>query len=127
MSKNTDDKTALPVRKIFIVDDDVSMGRSLEFLLTTYGYEVETFSSGPDFFRAVAPEDSGLLILDIHMPGMDGFQIQEKCGAKRRIIMMTAHSVEGQKERALRAGAMGFISKPFRERDLLAMIEQAFA
>ena len=120
---NTDKKT------IYIVDDDESICRSLKLLLRTFEFEVETFLSGKAFFSAVSDTNPGCLVLDIHLPGLDGWEVQKRLaatGSKRQVIIMTADKNGGLKERALEAGALGFLRKPFNDQELIDLLNLAF-
>lgn len=110
------------------MDDDVSVCRALSILLATYGFTVNTFTSAEEFFRTVPNSAPGCLILDIHMPGLDGWETQQhllKSGSKRPIIMVTANKEDANKERALKAGAVGFLQKPFNDQELVSLINLA--
>ena len=114
--------------QIFIVDDDVSVCRALDILLVTYGFTVDTFISAEDFFRAVPNSVPGCLILDIHMPGLDGWETQQrllKSGSNRPVIIMSADENKWLNERVLKAGATGFLQKPFNDQALIDLIEVA--
>ena len=114
--------------KIFIVDDDASVCRSLSVLLATYGFTVDTFTSAEEFFRAVPNSVPGCLLLDIHMPGLDGWETQQrllKSGSNRPVIIMSADKNGGLNERALKAGAVGFLQKPFNDQALVDLITSA--
>ena len=116
-------------KKIFIVDDDESVGRALKCLLMTFGFEVETFLSGKTFFDVVADTAPGCLVLDVHMPGLDGWEVQRRlavAGSKRQVIFITAEKNGGLRERALKTGALGFLIKPFKDQELVDLINQAF-
>ena len=115
-------------KQIFIVDDDVSVCRALSALLVTYGFTVDTFTLAEEFFRAVPNSVQGCLILDIHMPGLDGWETQErllKSGSNRPVIIMSADKNGGVNERALKAGAVGFLQKPFQDQALVDLINSA--
>ncbi len=116
-------------KQIFIVDDDESVCRALSVLLVTYGFTVGTFTSADDFFRAVPNSVPGCLILDIHMPGLDGWETQQRLtesGSKRPVIFISADKNAGLNEKALKAGAVGFLQKPFNDRELVNLIKVAF-
>ncbi len=112
-------------KKIYIVDDDESVCRALRVLLTTFGFEVKTFNSGDSFFDAVPNDEPGCLVLDIHMPGMDGWVIQKKIldsGSKRKVIFISAEKKENASDQALKAGAVGFLQKPVDGQTLVDLI-----
>ncbi len=114
--------------QIYIVDDDRSVCYVLSILLSTYGFSVKTFSCAEDFFNAVPNSAPGCLLLDIHMPGLDGWETQKqllKSGSSRPVIFMSADQDEGLNERALKAGAVGYLRKPFNDRALVDLINVA--
>ena len=111
--------------KIYIVDDDESIRRALSRLIKSTGYDAETFDSAQLFLDSVPPDTQGILILDIRMPDIDGFELQRRLNASRsklQIIFITAHAQAGDRERAIKAGAKGFLQKPFSETSLLDFI-----
>jgi FixJ family two-component response regulator len=117
------------IKKVFIVDDDESVCRALKCLLMTFGFTVETFLSGQAFFNNVVETDPGCLILDINMPGLNGWEVQKRLskeGSKRQFIIITADKDNGLKERALEIGAVGFLQKPFNDQELVNLINQGF-
>ena len=112
----------------FIVDDDESVCRALSVLLVTYGFTVGTFTSAEEFFRAVPNSVPGCLILDIHMPGLDGWETQQrllKSGSSRPVIIISADKNDVNYERALKAGAAGYLQKPFNDQALVDLIDIA--
>ena len=116
-------------RQIYIVDDDESVCRALKLLLVSREFKVATFNSAEDFFSAVPNSTPGCLILDINMPGLKGWEAQQrllKSGSKRPVMIISADRMLGLKERALNVGAMGFLQKPFNDEDLIGLINQAF-
>ena len=116
-------------KQIFIVDDDESVCRALKLLMMTYGFAVETFSSANFFFSTIQNSTPGCLILDIHMPGLNGWETQKKLtesGSDRAVIMITADKEEGLKERVLKAGALGSLQKPFNNEELVNLVNLAF-
>jgi CheY-like chemotaxis protein len=116
-------------RLINIVDDDASVCRALKILLTAYGFNVKSFPSADDFFSTVPEHAPGCLILDIHMPGLDGWEAQQRLltsGSKCPVIIMSADKNSGLKERALKSGAVGFLLKPFPAKELVDLIHLAF-
>ena len=115
-------------KQIYIVDDDVSVCRALSVLLATYGFTVDTFASAEDFLRTVPNNIPGCLILDIHMPGLDGWEAQQcllESGSQRAVIIISADKNAELKERALKAGAVGFLQKPFNDQALVNLINIA--
>jgi len=119
----------LPANKqIFIVDDDESVGRALGVLLGTYGFKVDTFTYPEAFFRAVPNTVTGCLILDIHMPGLDGWGTLRQLiasGSNRPVILMSADKDGEFNEKALKSGAAGYLQKPFNDRALVNLINGA--
>jgi len=116
-------------KQIYILDDDESVLRSLKMLMVSYGFAVDTFSSAEEFFKAVPNSAIGCLILDIHMPGLNGWDTQQrltKTGYKLPVIVITADKDDRFKERAFKAGAVGFLQKPFEDHYLLHMVNQVF-
>ncbi|MDO8662470.1 MAG: response regulator [Candidatus Omnitrophota bacterium] len=115
--------------QVFIVDDDVSVCRALSVLLVTYGFIVDTFTSTEDFFRVVPNSAPGCLLLDIHMPTLDGWETLRQLlesGSSRPVIIMSADKNGGLNEKALKAGAVGFLQKPFNDQALVDFINIAF-
>jgi len=122
------EETLLNKKQIYIVDDDESVCRSLGILLATYGFTVDTFSSAEEFFCAVPDSTPGCLIMDIHMPGLDGWKAQQRIiesGSKRPVIIISAEKISINYERALKAGAVGYLQKPFNDQALVDLINIA--
>ena len=110
---------------IYVVDDDESVRRALRRLLKSAGFNVETFNSAQSFLDSVLLDTEGCLILDVRMPGINGFELQKKLNDRRsnlHIIFITAHAQAGDRERAMEAGAIGFLQKPFNDQSLLDLI-----
>jgi len=113
-------------RQVYIVDDDESVCRALSILLATYGFTVATFTSAVEFFSAVPNSVPGCLILDIHMPGLDGWEALKHLitsGSSRPVIIVSADKNGGLNEKALKAGAAGYLQKPFNDQALVDLIE----
>jgi FixJ family two-component response regulator len=113
---------------VFIVDDDPSFRDSLQFLLESVGLEVRSFSSARDFLSGADPEVPGCLLLDVRMPGMNGLDLQNELADAKislPIIFITGHGTVPMSVRAMKAGAVDFLDKPFDERDLFNAIHQA--
>jgi FixJ family two-component response regulator len=121
----------MPAQKqVFIIDDDISIGRALMILLFSHGMKAKAFSSSKEFFHSVPKNISGCLILDIHMPGADGWKTLEKfarLGLKRPVILISADMSARVQERALKAGVIGYLQKPFDELALVSLLERGFA
>ena len=116
-------------KQIYILDDDESVRRSLKLLMVSYGFAVDTFSSAEGFFSAVPNSAVGCLILDIHMMGLNGWDTMQRLtenGSLLPIIVITADKDDTFKEKALKAGAVGFLQKPFEDHYLLHMVNQVF-
>ncbi len=114
---------------VYIVDDDESVNRSLEFLMSIYGFAVKTFLCAEDFFSDVPNNAPGCLILDINLPGLNGWEVQQqlvKMGCQRPVIFITGGKYGDFKEKALKEGAVGFLQKPFNNQELLDLVDQAF-
>ena len=114
-------------KQIFIVDDDESVCRALSILLVTYGFTVGAFTSAEKFFRAVPNNVPGCLILDIHMPVLDGWKTLQQLlasGSSRSVIIISADKNGELNEKALKAGAIGFLQKPFNDQDLVELINK---
>jgi len=119
----------LEEKQIYILDDDESVLRSLKLLMVSYGFAVDTFSSAEEFFRAVPNSALGCLILDIHMMGSNGWDTMQRLSEKGPalpVIVITADKDDSLKEKALKAGAVGFLQKPFEDHYLLHMVNQVF-
>ena len=108
------------------MDDDESVCRALKTLLMTYDFEVKTFNSAQSFFDTVPPDDPGCLLLDIHMPGLDGWEVQKRIlasGSNRPVIFISAEKKDDATNRALKAGAVGFLQKPVNGQTLVDLIQ----
>jgi two-component system response regulator FixJ len=115
-------------KQVYIVDDDLSVCRALDVLLGTYGFTVDTFTSAEEFFLTVPDNAAGCLLLDIHMPGRDGWEALQHLvtsGSSRPVIIISADKQEGLNEKALHAGAAGYLQKPFNDQDLVELINSA--
>ena len=113
---------------ISVVDDDESNREAVSTLLKSAGFTVETFASAEDFLNSTHRHHTGCLILDLRMPGMNGLELQQRLAAARSripIIFVTADADEAARARALQAGAIDFLPKPFREEALLQAVRMA--
>jgi len=113
---------------ILIVDDDVAVRESLAALLGACGFATEEYSSGVDFLARAAPSAAGCLIADIRMPDMDGLELQGHVASRfpnLAVIIVTGHGDVPLAVRAMKAGAVDFIEKPFVEEVILDAIQRA--
>jgi len=113
---------------IMIVDDDGSMRRAARRLIKSSGFAVETFASAEDFLASGRLDATACLVLDVQMPGLNGLELQSRLiseGCQIPIVFITAYNDENAREQALRAGAVGYLVKPFEEADLLNGINLA--
>src|ERR1700726_2712226 len=113
---------------VFVVDDDPSVRRSMERLIQSTGFKVQTFRSAGEFLRRPRPEGPACLVLDARLPGLSGLDLQRELtssGIQLPIIFMTAHGDIPMTVRAMKGGAMEFLTKPFRTRRLLDAIRAA--
>jgi FixJ family two-component response regulator len=113
---------------VFVVDDDASMRKALSNLIRSVGLRAETFASAPEFLAANLPEAPCCLILDVRLPGLSGLDFQTKLASAEievPIIFITAHGDIPMTVRAMKAGAIEFLTKPFRDQDLLDAIQVA--
>jgi FixJ family two-component response regulator len=110
------------------VDDDSAVRESLDSLIRSVGLRVESFSSAHEFLRQKAPDVPACLVLDVRLPGLSGLDLQREMVEKERatpIIFITGHGDIPMGVRAMKAGAVEFLTKPFRDQDLLDAIHQA--
>jgi len=113
---------------VFVVDDDPSIREALNSLIRSVKLRVVTFSSAQEFLRYDRPEAPACLVLDIRLHGLNGLELQQQLirdGVHLPIIFITGHGDIPMSVRAMKAGAVEFLTKPFRERHLLRAIEQA--
>ena len=116
------------LRLVHLVDDDEAIRRSVGFMLKTSGFNVRTYESGVELMKATAALETGCILLDIRMPGMDGLEIQRALrdkGVSLPVIIMTGHGDVSLAVQAMKAGAVDFIEKPFEKAVLLSAIEHA--
>ena len=113
---------------VFIVDDDPSMRESLRNLIRSVGLRVELFASAQEFLRSKRPDVPICLVLDVRLPGLSGLDLQRRTtevGMELPIIFITGHGDIPMTVCAMKAGAVEFLTKPFRDQDLLDAIQQA--
>jgi len=115
---------------VLIIDDDPEFRDSVARLLRTVGLHARQFSSVPDFLKADPPDGPTCLVLDVRMPGRSGLELQRELIAANRqvpIIFITAHADVTMTVQAMKGGAIEFLTKPFRDQDLLDAIEAGLA
>jgi len=113
---------------VYVVDDNVSMRESLKNLIRSVGLRVEVFASAQEFLRVKRSDEPGCLVLDVRMPGLSGLDLQKRiaeAGTDLPIVFLTGHGDIAMSVRAMKAGAVEFLTKPVREQDLLDAIQQA--
>jgi FixJ family two-component response regulator len=117
-----------PDPMVFVVDDDPSLRHALTNLLRSVGLRVETFGSAREFLAGPRPDAPGCLVLDVRLPGLSGLDLQRELTAAQidlPIIFMTGYGDIPMTVRAMKAGAVEFLTKPFRDQDLLDAVQQA--
>jgi len=117
-------------RRVHIVDDEDAIRRSASFMLKTSGYAVETWANGVAFLKEIRHVSEGCILLDVRMPEMDGLEVQQALlerGVTMPVIILTGHADVSIAVRAMKAGAVEFLEKPFEKAVLIASIEAAFA
>ena len=115
---------------VFVVDDEPLVCAALKRLIRSVGLEVQTFASAREFLRADRPDAPGCLVLDIRLPDMSGLDLQQKLTEAKidlPIIFITGHGDIPMSVRAMKAGAVEFLTKPFKDQDLLDALQQAIA
>jgi two-component system, LuxR family, response regulator FixJ len=113
---------------VFVVDDDASIRRALARLLKSVGLAVELYAGAQEFLEACDPDRPGCLLLDVRMPGTGGLELQQilaSRGAEWPIVFITGHGDVPMSVRAMKAGAVDFIPKPFSDQDLLDAVQRA--
>ncbi len=113
---------------VFVIDDDISMRRALTNLFESVGLKVEAFGSAPELMKAKLPEVPSCLVLDIRLPGLSGLDLQTelaKANVHLPIIFITGHGDIPMTVRAMKGGAVDFLTKPFRDQDLLDAVRTA--
>ena len=113
---------------VFVVDDDLSIREAIQSLVSLEGLRVETFATAQDFLGHERPDLPGCVVLDVELPGLSGLDLQRELGAhgiKLPIIFITGYGDIPMSVRAMKAGATEFLTKPFRDQELLNAIQQA--
>jgi FixJ family two-component response regulator len=115
---------------VFVIDDDASMRAAIKRLLGAVGISVETFVSGEEFLKSNLPDVPSCMVLDVRLPGSSGLGLQREMaeqGIQIPVIFVTGHGDIPMSVQAMKAGAVEFLTKPFRDQDLLDAISQALA
>jgi FixJ family two-component response regulator len=118
----------MTVRKVFVVDDEPELRQALSRLLRAEGLDVEAYGSAPEFLARVDDQCVGCLVLDLNMPGSNGLELQQQLatrGAKLGIVFLTGHGDIPASVRAIKAGALDFLTKPVKRADLLRAVHVA--
>lgn len=113
---------------VFVIDDDPSMRTAIKELIEAVGLSCQTFGSGQEFLAAKLPDVPSCLVLDVRLPGLSGLNLQRELaerGTAIPIVFITGHGDIPMSVQAMKAGAVEFLTKPFRDQDLLDAIEQA--
>ena len=118
----------LPI--VFVVDDESAVGVSIERLLHSVGLEARHFTSASEFLRAKRPDAPGCIVLDVRLPDLSGLDLQQelaKANVDLPVIFVTGHADIPMTVRAMKAGAVEFLTKPFREQELLEAVQRAIS
>lgn len=113
---------------VIVIDDDPSFRRSTERLILSAGFKVQTFGAATEFLKNRRPDAPACLVLDVRLPGLSGLDLQrelDRAGAQIPIIFVTGHADIPMSVQAMKSGAVEFLTKPFREQDLLDAMRQA--
>ncbi|PYU24695.1 MAG: DNA-binding response regulator [Acidobacteria bacterium] len=114
--------------RVFVIDDDAAMRAAIQGLLKSAGLRSETFGAAEEFLRSKRPDGPSCLVLDVSLPGISGLDFQRQladAGVHIPIIFITGHGDIPMTVRAMKSGAVEFLTKPFHDRDLLDAIRQA--
>jgi FixJ family two-component response regulator len=113
---------------VYVVDDDSSVREAIKSLIRSVGLRVETFGTAQEFLKSARPDAPGCVVLDVRLPGLSGLDLQRELaanGSNLPVIFITGHGDIPMSVRAMKAGALEFLTKPFRDQDLLDTIQQA--
>jgi FixJ family two-component response regulator len=113
---------------VFVIDDDARMRAATERLLKSVGLHAESFATPKDFLTRKLPDGPSCLVLDVRLPGMSGLDVQRKlaeAGIQMPVIFITGHGDIPMTVKAMKSGAVEFLTKPFRDQDLLDAIQEA--
>jgi FixJ family two-component response regulator len=113
---------------VLVIEDDTRMREAMQRLLRSIGLQAETFASPQDFLKRKLPDGPSCLILDVRLPGMSGLEVQRRlteAGVRIPVIFITGHGDIPMTVKAMKAGAVEFLAKPFRDQDLVDAIQKA--
>ncbi|GEP59030.1 response regulator transcription factor [Reyranella soli] len=128
MSRATTQVPSAPLPTVFVIDDDEDMRSALGNLFRSVGHEVKLFGSAAEFLQDTSSDAPGCLVLDVRLPGMSGLDFQNKLASTNAhipIVFMTGHGDIPMSVRAMKAGAVDFLTKPFRDQDMLDAVTRA--
>jgi FixJ family two-component response regulator len=120
--------TSATAATVFVIDDDASIRAAIQGLLKSVGLRSETFGTGHEFLRSKRPDTPSCLVLDVRLPGMNGLDFQRQladAGIHIPVIFITGHGDIPMTVKAMKSGAVEFLTKPFRDQDLLDAIHHA--
>jgi FixJ family two-component response regulator len=120
--------TSAAAATVFVIDDDASIRAAIQGLLKSVGLRSETFGTGHEFLRSKRPDTPSCLVLDVRLPGMNGLDFQRQladAGIHIPVIFITGHGDIPMTVKAMKSGAVEFLTKPFRDQDLLDAIHHA--
>jgi FixJ family two-component response regulator len=115
---------------VVVIDDDLSVRKALGRLLKSHGYRALEFASAEEFLAQPLPDVPGCAVIDVQMPGLNGLQLQQTLAERNAclpIVFITGHGDIPMSVQAMKAGAVDFLTKPFRDQDLLRAVSQALA
>lgn len=121
---------AKSAERVFLVDDDADVRDAVSLLLSTADHKVEVFETAQALLDRVTPDDAGCMVLDVRLPGMDGLELQRalyRQGIRMPVIFITGHGDIPMAVRAVNAGALDFLEKPFDDEKMLDRVEEALA
>lgn len=127
-SKSQRDLASMPERVVFVIDDDVAMRETLSSLFRSVGLRVELFGSTREFTQIKLPDAASCLVLDVRLPGLSGLDFQAELAKgeiRIPIIFMTGHGDIPMSVQAMKAGAVDFLTKPFRDQEMLDAVVRA--
>jgi FixJ family two-component response regulator len=128
MSRTTTQVQPAPLPTVFVIDDDEDMRSALGNLFRSVGHEVKLFGSAAEFLQDTSSDAPGCLVLDVRLPGMSGLDFQNRLASANAhipIVFMTGHGDIPMSVRAMKAGAVDFLTKPFRDQDMLDAVTRA--